>query len=104
MTSCTRGLQQPRRMFIHHPHHQQSATPSALAPVDIESEDAEMTNSTDLSAVDEPAYQPKFRAFPVTQTVSGKSRSVSAKWHDRYSWLEYSIKLDALFLPTLPPF
>ncbi len=52
---------------------------------------------TDLSAVDEPACQPKLQAFPVMEAVSGKRRTFSTKWYARYSWLEYSIKMDAFF-------
>ena len=51
----------------------------------------------DLSKVDEPACQPKLQAFPVTEAVSGKNRNFSTRWYARYSWLEYSIKLDAVF-------
>ena len=51
----------------------------------------------DLSFVDEPACQPNLQAFPVTEAVSGKKRNFSTKWYARYSWLEYSIKLDAVF-------
>ncbi len=67
-----------------------------------QSEDTEMASTTELkptnlSAVDEPPCQPKLRDFPVTQTVSGKRRNFSAKWYDRYTWLEYSIAIDAVF-------
>lgn len=78
-------------------------TPPALLATEKtdESEDTEMASISELkpnlSAADEPACQPKLCAFPVTQTVSGKRRNFSAKWYDRYTWLEYSITMDAVF-------
>ncbi|XP_030072332.1 zinc finger MYM-type protein 1 [Microcaecilia unicolor] len=52
--------------------------------------------SIDLSHIDEPPKQPKLQAFPVS-VISGKSRSFSTRWYDKFHWLEYSMIQDAVF-------
>lgn len=54
------------------------------------------TPPTDLSAVEEPATQPKLAVFPAT-LIDRKPRSFSVAWYDKFKWIEYSQSRDAIF-------
>lgn len=49
---------------------------------------------SDLSALEEPATQPKLSAFPV---IGGKPRSFNSNWYEKCKWIEYSKERDAVF-------
>lgn len=74
-----------------------SSNPKPSTPVTpLGHSDAALT-VTDLSAIDEPACQPKLLSFLLTTKAKGKGRCFSYKWYDKYAWLEYSIRQDAVF-------
>jgi len=53
-------------------------------------------NIFDISVTsDETAVQPVV-SFPHT-LISGKQRSFQSSWYNKYSWLEYSIKMNTVF-------
>jgi hypothetical protein len=51
---------------------------------------------TDLSAVDEPACQPKLAKFPSSMIIS-KSLCFSSRWYDQFVWIGYSKVKDAIY-------
>lgn len=51
---------------------------------------------SDLSALEEPATQPKLSTFPST-IISGKPRSFNSNWYEKFKWIEYSKERDAMF-------
>ena len=61
----------------------QSSSVGSLAPVD-------------LSAIDEPAAQPKLKKYPIT-VFGHKDRSFSSHWYEKYRFLEYSVVKDSVF-------
>lgn len=51
---------------------------------------------SDLSAMEEPATQPKLATFPTT-VIDRKLRSFNGNWYEKFKWIEYSKARDAIF-------
>ena len=57
---------------------------------------AESTSIDIANFITQPPVQLKLVTFPVTM-FGGKPSSFSPKWYDKHTWLEYSVKNDAIF-------